>query len=212
MRPFPRAGALEKVAGNPVVEATLTFVAATIGGPLAPVIPVLTKSLASERQKVRIEAFLVDVEHTLNSFEDRLRDLSDAQYKLLNESILAALNTTEQEKLRLLRSCVKNSLDMPDVDPMEAVALSRIIHDISVEEALFVVRNFSYQCVTISSSGAPSKEDATILCISPGSREEMVVSGLTTLGLLMTGEPTLGQLLRWSRLVAKFIVLLRDTK
>lgn len=210
MKPLPPATALEKFAGNTGLEAALTVMAAVAGGPLAPLLPVLTKSLACERQRARVEAHLVELSHMLNAHEERLRELSDAQYKLINESILAVLQTTEQQKLALLKSVVRNALEMTDVDPMESIALSRILRDISVEEALFVVRNFGCERVYITSSEQPGRNDSKTCYVRPGSRDEMVVSGLVSLGLLTTGEPTLGQLLRWSTLVAKFIVLVQD--
>ncbi|AMS31887.1 hypothetical protein AEM42_04750 [Betaproteobacteria bacterium UKL13-2] len=49
---------MEKIAGNLAVEAALTAIAAAAGTPLAALLPVLGKSLASERQKLRVEATL----------------------------------------------------------------------------------------------------------------------------------------------------------
>ena len=47
---------VERIAGHPIVEAGLTFAAALVGTPLAALLPVLTKALASERQRKRVEA------------------------------------------------------------------------------------------------------------------------------------------------------------
>src|SRR5256885_1203182 len=89
---------VEKVAGNLATEAALTVVAALAGGPLAPLLPVLAKSLAASRQQQRVQQALVDVRQTLEAHEAQIRDLTDEQYKLLNESVLAILNTTQAEK------------------------------------------------------------------------------------------------------------------
>jgi hypothetical protein len=208
MKHLPEATAVEGIAGSPITEGALTIAAALAGGLVAPLLPVLAKSLASERQRKRIESFLTHASTMLSAHEGQLRSLSDAQYKLVNESILAAFQTTQAEKLDLLQRAVGNALSMAEIEPMEAIALSRTVRDISVEEAEFLVRNFQYEYVHVTNS-APSENDPKTLYIHPGSREELLIGGLVSLGLLTTGQPTLGQLLRFSRLVPKLIVLFK---
>jgi hypothetical protein len=81
----------------------------------------------------------------LASHETLLRDLTDSQYKLINETILALLSTTNPEKLVFLRNAVSNSLTATDLKSHEAIYLARIIRDISAEEAAFLISNSSYQ-------------------------------------------------------------------
>lgn len=200
------ATALEKVAGSLTAQTIATTIAALASGPLTAMLPILTNALASQRQKQRVEAYLLEVSHILESHEQTLRDLSDAQYKLINEAILASLQTTQAEKLALLRNAVCHSLNMSDVDPQEATLLSRIIRDISVEEAMFVVQNFSYDGVLIAEGPMGEKN---ILPVPPKSRDALLVSGLLSLGVLTSGQPTIGQILRFSGIVGKLIVLLR---
>lgn len=118
---------LETVAGNLGTESALTLVGAFSGNPLAALLPVLSKSLASERQRKRVEAALTEISQELESHSDTLRNLSDSQYKLINESILALLHTTNAEKLSYLRKAVRNALEIRDLQPEESVFLSRII-------------------------------------------------------------------------------------
>lgn len=208
MKAPPARTRLERVAGGLPVEATATVIAALAGGPLAAMLPILTSSLASERQRERVELYLRDISLILQNQEDSLRSLSDAQYKLINEAILASLQTTQTEKLQILRTVVRQSLSLRDVEPQEAILLSRIIRDISAEEALFVIRNFSYRGVHIAAAPeAPGEEG--ILQVRAGSRDELLVSGLLSLGVLTPGLPTLGQILGFSGVVAKLVVLLR---
>ena len=208
MKTSPSATALEKVAGSVLVEATATAITVLVGGPLAAMLPILLKSLASERYKKRNDEFLQVVSATLERHENEIRNLSDAQYKLINEAVLAALHTTEVEKLKMLQTAVKRTLDLRDVQPQEAILLSRIIRDISAEEAHFVLRNFAFTAIHISEPGEP--EERGVLHVAPGSRDELLVSGLNSLGVLTTGQPTMGQLLRFSSIVAKLILLLQD--
>lgn len=208
MKAPPVPTRLEKVAGSLPVEVTATVIAALAGGPLAAILPVLAKSLASERQKLRIENFLLEISRVLEAHEEMLRNVSDAQYKLINEAILAALQTTQAEKLALLKRAVRRSLDLKDLEFQEAVSLSRIIRDISVEEVMFVVNNCSYHGISVAAPGTPAEDG--ILQVRPGSRDELLVSGLLSLGVLTPGQPTLGQILGFSRITPKLVALLRN--
>jgi hypothetical protein len=75
--------AVEKVVGNPLAQTAATAIAAMNGGPLAALLPVLLTTLASERQKKRIEAALIEIDSQLQSHTSILRNISDSQYKLI---------------------------------------------------------------------------------------------------------------------------------
>lgn len=108
---------LETVGGSTATEATLTFVGALAGGPLAPLLPVLAKSLASGRQHSRVVAALASIDQTLKNHSSQLADMTDEQYKLVNETILAVLHTTSETKLAYLRTAVRNALALRDLLP-----------------------------------------------------------------------------------------------
>jgi len=201
---------LESVSGNLGTEAALTLVGALSGNPLAVLLPILSSSLASERHKKRVEDALEDIDATLRQHEDELRQLSDSQYKVLNEAILALLQTTSQEKIQYLRSAVQNSLKIEGLLAQEAVVLGRIVRDISAEEADFLVNNFQYDRVQMSTSEV--EHEMKVRNVKPESNEGIVVTGLITLGLLTAAEPTWDEsgLLRFSPIVAKLLVLLRS--
>ena len=156
-----------------------------------------------------MQAALIAISNLLESHEQKLRDLSDGQYKLISEAILAFLQTTSPEKLRYLRYAVQNSLDMPEIQSEEAIVLSRIVRDISAEEADFLLRNFSYQKIQLGFAQGDIAKN--VLIIQSGGREELIVSGLMSLGLVIPSGPTIsdGGLMRFSNVVAKLIVLLQ---
>lgn len=186
----------------------LTYVSALSGNPLAALLPILTSSLASERQKNRIEAALTEIDTTLQKHTKELRNIDDAQYKLINEAILSLLHTTSNKKIEYLRRAISNSLAITGILPQEAVVLSRIVRDISAEEADFLLKNFHYDRIQVASS-APEKEK--VLVVTPSSAEDLVVTGLVSLGLLRDGEPTWGGgLLMFSPIVAKLLALLHE--
>jgi hypothetical protein len=205
--PLQPPTAVERVAGSVATESALTVVGALLRGPLAPLLPVLAKSLASERQKQRVEAALSEIGSVLEAHHQALQNLTDAQYKLINEAILAVLHTTSDEKLSYLRRAVRNGLAMTDIQPEESVVLSRVIRDISAEEAAFLVQNFSHKRIQLGTASGP----AGIFVVSEGGRSELIVSGLISLGLLIPAGPTIDDqgVMRFSNSVAKLLALLR---
>lgn len=198
---------LENIAGSIPSEAALTLVGVLSGNPLAALLPVLSNSLASGRQKKRVEAALADINSVLTIHANTLRNINDAQYKLINEVILTLLHTTSEEKLVYLRRAVRNSLEVSDMQAAEAAVLSRIIRDISAEEADFLISSFSHQRLQLGNAGGTAEG---VLVIPIGGHEELVVSGLISLGLLISAGPTMDDsgLLRFSNAVAKIIALL----
>jgi len=207
--PLQPATAVEKIAGSVATESALTVVGALAGGPLAPLLPVLAKSLASERQQRRIEAALSEIGSLLEAHDQALRNLTDAQYKLINETILAILHTTSDEKLSYLRRAVRNGLAMSEIQSEESVVLSRLIRDISAEEADFLVQNFSHERIQFGITSEPATPGVFVL--PEGGRNELIVSGLISLGLLIPAGPTIDDqgVMRFSNSVAKVLALLR---
>lgn len=205
--------AIEKVSGHTVTETALTLVGALSGSPLAALLPVLSNSLASTRQGQRVEEALCQIDATLKEHSEALRNLSDSQYKLVNEAILALLNTTSPEKIQYLRRAVRNCLALTDVLPQEAVALSRIIRDISADEASFIIKNFHFERVQLWPLN-PDDDKSKVLAVSPESPDGLVISGLISLGLLSGAGPIVNDLGRYtfSPIVAKLLALLHEPR
>ena len=210
MSALQRPGTIERIAGSRSTELALTYVAAMAGTPLAALLPILTKSLASERQRLRVEEALKSIQQVLETHERNLHDLTDAQYKLVNEAILALLHTTSAEKFRYLRQVVQNSLHQQDMRPQEAVVLSRIVRDISVEEIAFVARNFGFSRVWLTT--ANNEDGGKSKIVDPNSPEASIVGGLVSLGLLFSASSDYAGLgmLNWSPISAKLMAILRE--
>ena len=79
---------VKKAAGSLPTTIGATLLAAFSGTPLAALLPVLTSALASGRHKKRVEKAIVDIESDLERQKEKLIDLTDSQYKVVNESIL----------------------------------------------------------------------------------------------------------------------------
>ena len=202
---------VERVSGSLATESTLTLIAAIAGGPLAPLLPVLAKSLAAGRQQRRVEATLIAIQQTLTEQSEALFRISDEQYKLINEAVLAVLQTTQQEKLDYLRNAIRNSLSVTNFSAHEAVAVSRIIRDISAEEAALLIRLFAYEGIQLVDEKADKDPMSTIFRLSPNSPDATQVTGLLSLGLLLPPQSSWDGIgvQRFTKLAAKAIALLR---
>jgi len=201
---------VEAIAGGLPVQATLTAVAALAGRPLAALLPVLTNTLAAGRQRKRVESALADIESELLAQQEKLSRLTDAQYKFMNEVVLTLLHTTDERKIELLKRAVRNGLDLSEMPDQDSVYLSRIIRDISAQEAEFLARNFRMQRIWLNETPMPEQEASTI-AVDPSTTDGQIVAGLITLGLVSTAEPTWDDsgLLKYSPMVAKLLAVLR---
>ena len=202
---------VERILGSLATESALTMIAAIAGGPLAPLLPILAKSLAAGRQQRRVETTLVAIRQTLSAHSEALSTISDEQYKLINEAVLAVLQTTQQEKLDYLRHAIRNSLSVTNFSAHEAVALSRIIRDISAEEAALLIRLFAFEGIQIVAEKADTEPLSTIFRLSPSSPDATQVTGLLSLGLLLPPQSSWDGIgvQRFTKLAAKAIALLR---
>lgn len=205
--------AIERIATSLPVNASANAIAAfgATVTPLAAFVPFLVQSLASGRQTARLERMFAELNEIIQEHSDRIRILTDDQYKLISEAIAAAFYTINEQKLELLKDAVKATINSPDVAVSAADALSRVIRDISADEAKFIISNFHHSKVLIDREIAEDDPNRTSqLIIRPGTTEESLVSGLISLGLLYTKSSSWdAQMYEWSPLVSKLIVLLQ---
>ena len=206
-----KPSALEKVAGNTGTEIAATLLAAFSGNPVASLLPVLTNALASGRHKQRVEKAINEIGAVLEEHSDLLRNITDQQYKLINETVLSIFNTVDSDKLEYLKRVIRNTLDNNNIKSQEAELMSRVIRDMSAEEFRFLIENYSYNRIQLSKMEV-ADDKKEVLRVDPESREGLIVSGLISLGLLLPAEPTWDDsgLHRFSNVVAKLIALLRE--
>ena len=211
MKSPPKPSAVERLAGSLPLEVGLTAIAAMAGGAIAPLLPVLAKSLAAKRQQQRIETFLLEVQESLEAQEALVRSLTDEQYKLVNEILLAALQTTQDEKLNFLRKAMQGAISTTDLQTRDAAMLSRVVRDISAEEAAFLLSSFKYVAIQLKDPGFAIETPDNVLRVNPESAEALNVSGLLSLGLLAPPESAWNDagVMRFTSLAAKTIAILR---
>ncbi|MDI6728985.1 MAG: hypothetical protein QMD44_08705 [Thermodesulfovibrionales bacterium] len=177
---------VEKISDNLIVETGMTALAFFAATPLTALLPVLTKSLAYSRYKKRVKKALSEIEQKLTKHEEKLRNLSDAQYKIINEIILTILQTTEDEKIAYLQKAVSNCIEEETVSVSFVSQISRILRDISVEELRFLVKYHKRSRIVFNEK--TPKEDE--LSVEVNSDEGILISGLIALGLLVPGAAT----------------------
>ncbi len=202
---------LEKASGSLPVSIGGTLLAAFSGTPLTALLPVLTSALASSRHKQRVKKAIEEISSDLEQQKEKLKDLTDGQYKVVNESILAIFHTIEKEKLKYLRNVVKNTVDDISIQNQEAVLISRLVRDLSAAEVKFLIDN-RHTARFMLSENRPSDSEA--LHILPDSDLGLVASGLVSLGLLVSAEPTWDDTgrLRFAPIVNKLVSLLNGSE
>ncbi|MCV2355565.1 hypothetical protein LNV09_15575 [Paucibacter sp. B2R-40] len=130
---------------------------------MAPLVPVLAKSLAATRQQARVEGALREMSAVLQEHADAIEHLTDAQFKLINESVLAVLSCTQSSKLRYLKNVARNAIDEIDMSDQEAIALSRVVRDISAEETEMLIGTFNYERIRVGHQDATAEGDGKTL-------------------------------------------------
>lgn len=216
------ASALESIAGHVATQVGLSYVPALLlSAPstealsatlLAPLLAPLAQALASGRQIKRVEEAMASTEALLQKHSEALKNITDEQYKVINEAILSIYSATNDEKIEYLKRAIQNALSMSDIQAHESVALGRLLRDLSAEEARFLISNFSAEYIILTKQ--PSQTAGSSVLVNYMSPEGIVVNGLLSLGLVapsilkfMEEEQST---LEFTPLVAKLIALLRS--
>ncbi len=134
-----KASKFETVAGSLPAQLGTTAIAAVYGGPAAALLPVLFGTLANKRHKKRVEIALEDIEKQIHALGDQFNNISDAQYKFFNESLITMLHSPDDKKIEYLKIGIKRSLAKDRLNLHEAGLVSRILRDITVEELCFLM-------------------------------------------------------------------------
>lgn len=172
--------------------------------PLAAFVPFLVQTLATRRHAERVERALQAINDMLVRHEGKIHELSDAQYKLINEAISTLFQTVDEAKIEYLKRVVANAVDAVDLRHKDVSYISRIIRDISAEEIDFLVHNFQYEHIFFGTK----LEGIEALSIEHGSDEEVVASGLINMGLIYSKVPTFDSVrFEFSPVVAKLLAI-----
>lgn len=155
-----------EVLNSPVAQ--LGFTAASAKNPLFALIPILTNTLAGGRHNKRVENALNDILEMLNSMGNQLDRMSDPSYKLVNEAILCIPHAVQDKKIEHIQTCIYRAIKNDRMSMHQATFIGRILRDISVEEANFLVENINS---SVQIGGKPETDEIAL--------------GLRSLGLLI---------------------------
>ena len=134
-----KATSLEKVVSSLTVGGAATLTAAIAGGPVAALLPLLITTLANDRHKKRVENALSQLDEDLSKISDKLENISDAQYKFINESIITILHSPDDNKIEFLKNGINQAAVNDRINLHQAGLLSRVLRDITVEELTFLI-------------------------------------------------------------------------
>lgn len=231
---FEEKSILEKFSGNLPVTIATSALGALVAGIPGALLPVLTNSLAHQRYVARVENALNQILIEIDSHRDRFNKINDAQYKILNETITTLYQTVDESKIEFLKKAVRNILHKEGITLDESTNISRIIRDISTQEAQFIANSSfeenQFKKIIIlnkepakSKPGPPGSKVSATLVVQFGIREyvsentlyvdkeskiSLMVNNLVFLGLMwQTGTNEKGDIYEYSPITKKIVEL-----
>lgn len=184
---------IERLASSLLVQSAFTAVSAGVGGVLPALLPVLAQSLAQGRLERRVATALEEIQARLAGMESKVRNMSDAQYRLVAGIVTTTLETVDEEKIRLLQVAAIGAVESTHLEAFEAQLLSRILRDISAAEVAFV-RNYIrgggviFQSHPDAESIEAKLEAEGYRYIDKDCQEGAVAVGLINLGVLVRSK------------------------
>jgi len=198
---------LEKISGNLAIEGALVTIGAFAAFPLAPLLPVFSNSLANRRHKQRVENALYEINETLKNHKEKLKHLTDSQFKIINEVVLTILQTTEDEKIKYLKDAIKSNVESEKVAISYVTQVSRILRDISAYELRFLIEHSNCSRIVFDQDPMNANE----LSIQKNSDQGAIVSGLISMGLIISATSAWDDIGRYvfSPIVSKVLDAIR---
>jgi hypothetical protein len=204
---------VERVMGSDATKGAATLLAAT--APYAAIaalfLPLLCDSLAQARYRARIEKAINDLEIYFAEDCARIENITDAQFKFVNETVVTILQTMEEEKLTYLKCAIRACVNDPGITHKEASVMSRIIRDISVDEIQMLASNSDAGGIVVLSGNDDTDYALQNRAVVQGTPDNMILmSGLISLGLLVLDDNVFGNTYAFTPTVWKLLALVGD--
>ena len=208
MAKLEKPSIVEKVSDSLVTEGALISIGALAAFPLAPLLPVLSNSIANRRHKARVEKTLLEIDETLKEHESKLQNLTDSQFKIINEAILTILQTTEDAKIEYLKTAIRSNVESEKVPISYASQVSRILRDISADELRFLIENSNYSTIVFDLEKVGDNE----LKVEANSEQGALVTGLISMGVIVCASSSWDSIGRYkfSPLVTKVLAAIEQ--
>ena len=196
---FEKPSSLESLADSTPVKAFWAFGCVVDGGVLGPIGQFLTGSLAGRLKTKRLNEFYRRVSEHMTKSPEKMNNLSESQFKIVQESLAAALYTIEEAKLDYLKMAIFTNIDNETVPPPFASAVSRALRDISVKELKFLIEHRKVERFQFIADASPhaagiKTQDSgkeNILEVRLDSQEGESLSGLMGLGICVTASSSI---------------------
>lgn len=213
MSDMEKASAGENFMGNVVTKGAAALLAATT--PYVPIaamfLPILCDSFAQGRYQERIVNAINELNSELVEQQAKIDNLSDAQFKFINETISTFLQTMEEEKLVYLKRAIRVCVTASDMTHIEASVLSRIIRDISVDEVRLLASSSGYEGIVIVRSDDETDYAQRRAMLRDTPENNTLVSGLISLGLVVLDDNVFGNTYGFTPIVKKLLALMNET-
>jgi hypothetical protein len=173
----------------------------------------LGDALAFGRYQKRIDGAIRELEVSLAEHGEKIENLTDAQFKFINETIATILQTLEEEKLSYLRRAVISCVSAPNMTHKEASVISRIIRDISADEIRLLASNSQYRGLVVSTGSDVETQiviGQNLAILQNTSDTETAVSGLISLGLLKLDDTVFTNTYSFTPIVEKLLALVGE--
>lgn len=228
MKEVPKATMLEKAAGSRAMSIGMSAAAAATPLILAPgpealllagaaaLLPALTGSIAGKRFTDRVEITVRGINEELAAHAEKIQNISDETFQLLNDIIVTVCSTTDIGKLDYLRRAAANLVADEDIAATVTTQLGRVVRDISFAEIEFIRHTFSKNWVMITDTEEFFKSNPNGALYKIKSPEAIMIRSLANLGVLVepmnrsNGDPAITYEFSW--LAAKLLALVVGPK
>jgi hypothetical protein len=176
---------VERIESHPLTQTGVALLSTF--HPAGAVLPTLLSCAANERMQNRIDEVLKELEESLSVMGDRVTAMSDAQYKVVCESLSHLQRTSDSKKIEYLKRAVINGVLDSDISSEKAYVASRVLRDVSALEVDFLISAMPHDqiyIVTANPDGSIPVTDPQAFMVANSLENQMIVSGLISLGLI----------------------------
>lgn len=177
----------------------------------ANLLPALVNSIAAKRFSDRVETTIRGINAELTAHVEKVNNISDETFQLLNDIVVTVYSTTDIGKLDYLRRAASNLIADEDIATTVTTQLGRVVRDISFAEIEFIRSTFSKNWVMITDTEEFFKSNPNGALYKVKSPEAIMIRSLANLGVMVepmsrsSGEPAITYEFSW--LAAKLLAL-----
>lgn len=158
---------------------------------------------ASILQANRFQDNLNNLNERLKDCEEKLKNVTEAQFQLIIENVTTMRFTFDEAKLEYLKQAIINGVNDKDLELNETMAITRLLRDITVEELLFTIEKFNQ-----IDSSTTDRQKYIPNDVSDDFRR--IISGLAAIGVvaIFSDKKSISNAYQFTPIVSKLVTLL----